>query len=82
MDENIQHLHLPIFMKNINIPTEFEYQKALVFRIDDFIKRLRWHCLFIGAPTFNPVMYEKTQEKVSSQNLYEKCLSQTQHENL
>ena len=71
MGENIQPLHLPISKKNIGIPSQFEYQKALIYRIEDFIRRLRWKCFFIGAPTFNPVMYEnppKSQIDTSSQS--------------
>ena len=77
MDEDIQPLHLPISMKNIGIPTEFQYLKALVFRIEDFIKRLRWHCFFIGPPLFNPIVYEKD----SPQNSQEDVPSQSQNEN-
>ena len=73
MGEHIQTMNIPISMKNIGIPTEFQYQKSLVFRIEDFIRRLRWRCLFIGAPTFHPILYENSvpqnmQDNSQSQN--------------
>jgi hypothetical protein len=68
MGEHIQPMHIPISMKNIGIPSEFQYQKALVFRIEDFIRRLRWHCLFIGPPTFNPVLYENSASQSTQAN--------------
>ena len=48
MGEYVQPLNVQISMKNIGVRTNMEYQKALIFRIEDFIRRLRWHCLFIG----------------------------------
>ena len=63
MDEYIQNRHIPISTKNIGIPSQFEYRQALIFRIEDFIRRLRWFCLVIGAPYFNPVIYSTTRLK-------------------
>ena len=67
MDENIQAMNLNMSMKNIEIPSKFEYQKAFIYRIEDFIKRLRWHCYFIGPPNFNTVIFDKNDENPSSQ---------------
>ena len=68
MGEHIQPMHIPISMKNIGIPSEIEYQKALVFRIEDFIRKFRWHCFFIGPPVFNPVMFNKNSQCAPTQN--------------
>ena len=74
-------MHIPISTKNIGIPSQFEYKKNLTFRIEDFIKRLRWHCLFIGAPYFHPVIYdkpsnEKPQDTQCSQNVSQEDIPQ------
>ena len=65
MDENetIQPMHLPISLKTIGIPSRFEYKKAIIYRIEDFIKRLRWKCFFIGPPTFNAVTFTKSNNE-------------------
>ena len=66
-------------MKNIGIPTKFEYQKALIFRIEDFIRRLRWYCFHIGPPMFNPILYDKNSKNSPTQS--EQTNSQTPNEN-
>ena len=66
MDENIQPMNVPISLKNIGIPSKFDYQKALIYRIEDFIKRLRWKCYFIGPPTFNTIKFSKPYENTQS----------------
>ena len=37
-------------MKNIPIPSRFEYQKMLTLKLESFVRRLRWKMIFI-APT-------------------------------
>ena len=66
MEEKIEPMHIPISLKNNGIPSKFEYQKALIYRMEDFIKRLRWKCYFIGPPTFNAITFNKSQENASS----------------
>ena len=34
-------------MKNIPIPTRFEYQKMMALKVESFIRRLRWKMIFI-----------------------------------
>ena len=83
MEDIIQPMHLPISLKDIGIPSKFEYQKTLIYRIEDFIKRLRWKCYFIGPPTFNAIMYDKTSEKESqcTQENFTQCQTQVDPQN-
>ena len=66
MNDNIESLHIPFSMKNIGIPSRHKYQKMLIYRISDFIRRLRWYCYFIGPPTFNIINYNKNENKNSN----------------
>ena len=63
MNDNIESLHVPFSMKNIGIPSRQKYLKMLIYRIEDFIRRLRWHCFFIGPPTFNIINYKNENQK-------------------
>ena len=44
---NMEKLHLDHSLKNIPIPTEKEYTKFLVIKIEHFLRRLRWRMIFI-----------------------------------
>ena len=67
MNDKIQPMNINISLKNIGIPPKFEYQKMLIYRIEDFIKRLRWFCFYIGPPFFNIVLFNKPPSQ-STQN--------------
>ena len=68
MSDRIEPMHISISLKNIGIPSEFEYQKMFIHRIEDFIKRLRWYCFHIGPPYFNKVLFNNHNPNTLSQN--------------
>ena len=82
MGDHIQAMHIPISTKNIGIPSQFEYKKTLIFRIEHFIRRLRWFCLSIGPPFFHPIFYHKSNEKSNDTNTSQKTqnLDESLHE--
>ena len=48
--ETMDQFHIAYSLKNIPIPSRFQYQKLLVNKIESFSRRLRWKTFFILNP--------------------------------
>ena len=81
MNDNIEAMHIPFSMKNIGIPSKSKYLKTLIYRISDFIRRLRWHYYFIGPPTFNVINYNKNENKANSNRQSDKPQNDEDNDN-
>ena len=48
--ENMDQIHIDYSLKNIPIPSKFQYKKQLVSKVASFASRLRWKAFFILNP--------------------------------